>query len=151
MRAIVICILFSLLAVLAAPARAVLPDEIQVYTDDINAPGEFGVELHVNTTPKGRRTPEFANEVAPHHGLRVTPELSWGLTRTLAAGLYFPTTRDAEWLFAANPVLDWPLDGPERATSVRARCTSPWNGKTARCRSTSASAAASATPPTNGP
>jgi len=29
---------------LAAPAaRAVLPDEIQVYTDDINAPGELGL------------------------------------------------------------------------------------------------------------
>jgi hypothetical protein len=172
MRAIVICTLFSLLA---TPAHAVLPDEIQVYTDDINAPGEFGVELHANTTPKGRRTPEFANEVTPHHALRVTPELSWGLTRTLEAGLYFPYTRDAEgrvlfggpkvrlkwlplrpeeggagwfaglngeyswlnrnfepetrrfelrpilgwrnaeWLFAANPVLDWPLNGPERA------------------------------------
>lgn len=63
---------FALLA-LAPCARAALPDEIQVYTDDINAPGEFGLELHVNTTPQGRRTPEFANEVTPHHGLRVTP------------------------------------------------------------------------------
>jgi len=38
-------------------AGAALSDEIQVYTDDINAPGEFGLELHVNTTPKGRRVP----------------------------------------------------------------------------------------------
>ena len=161
-------------ALLAQPARAVLPDEIQVYTDDINAPGEFGLELHVNTTPKGRSTPEFPGEVTPHHGLRVTPELSLGLTQTLEAGFYLPATRDAEgrvlfggpklrlkwlplrppgdgagwfaganieyswlnpnfepetrrfelrpivgwknadWLFAANPVLDWALNGPER-------------------------------------
>ena len=38
-------------------AHAALIDEIQVYTDDINAPGQFGLELHLNTTPKGRSTP----------------------------------------------------------------------------------------------
>lgn len=151
-----------------------LPDEIQVYTDDINAPGEFAIELHVNTTPRGRRTPEFPNEVTPQHGLRVTPELTWGLTRSVDVGLYLPYVRDADgrvlfggpkarlkwlplrpeeggagwfagangeyswlnrnfepetrrlelrpilgwrnadWLFAANPVLDWALNGPER-------------------------------------
>jgi hypothetical protein len=171
MRAVFIC---TLLPLLAAPAHAALPDEIQVYTDGINAPGEFAVELHVNTTPKGRRTREFDNEVTPHHGLRVTPEFSWGWTKTLEAGLYLPAARDAEgrllfggpkarlkwlplqpgedgrgwfagtnweysrlnrnfepetrrlelrpilgwknaeWLFAANPVLDWALNGPER-------------------------------------
>jgi hypothetical protein len=167
-------IVAALLVAVAGAAHAALPDEIQVYTDDINEPGEFGVELHVNTTPKGRRTPEFANEVTPHHGLRVTPEFSWGLTRALEAGFYLPYTRDAEgrvlfggpkarlkwlplrpkeneagwfaglngeyswlnqnfeletrrlelrpiigwkngdWLFAANPVLDWALNGPQR-------------------------------------
>ena len=85
-----------LLSLLASAARAALPDEIQVYTDDINAPGEFGLELHVNTTPSGRRTPDFPGEVTPHHGLRMTPEFSWGLTRTLEAGFYLPYTRDAE-------------------------------------------------------
>jgi hypothetical protein len=162
------------LALAAGAAHAVLPDEIQVYTDDINAPGEFGMELHVNTTPRGRRAPEFPGEVTPNHGLRVTPELTWGLTRTVDAGLYLPMVRDAEgrvlfggpkfrlkwlplkpaeggtgwfagingeyarlnegfesgtrklelrpiigwrnpdWLLAANPVLDWTLNGPER-------------------------------------
>jgi hypothetical protein len=162
-------------ALLAGPARAALPDEIQVYTDDINAPGQFGLELHVNTTPKGRSTPDFPNEVTPEHGLRVTPELSLGLTKTLEAGFYLPTTYDddsrllfggpklrlkwlplrppedgagwfaganveyswlnpnfepetrrfelrpivgwknADWLIAANPVLDWALNGPEKA------------------------------------
>ena len=72
-------------------ASAALSDEIQVYTDDINAPGEFGLEMHVNTTPEGRKTPDYSGEVTPHHGVRVTPEFSYGLTKTLEAGLYIPT------------------------------------------------------------
>jgi hypothetical protein len=75
-------------------AGAALSDEIQVYTDDINAPGEFGLELHINTTPKGRRVPDYPGEVVPNHGLRVTPEFSYGLTKTWEAGLYIPTNRD---------------------------------------------------------
>jgi hypothetical protein len=71
-------------------------DEIQVYTDDINAPGERGLELHVNATPKGRRNADYEGELPPHHGLRITPEFSWGLTRTLEAGLYIPMATSAE-------------------------------------------------------
>ena len=78
------------------PAQAAMIDEIQVYTDDINKPGEFGLELHVNTTPKGRSTPDYPGEMTPHHGLRFTPEFSYGLTRDLEAGLYLPYARDAE-------------------------------------------------------
>jgi hypothetical protein len=81
----------------AAPFAAVaaLPDEIQVYTSDINKLGEFGLELHVNTTPSGRSTPDFPGEIPPAHGLRVTPEFSYGLARTLEAGLYLPFVRGA--------------------------------------------------------
>src|ERR1700675_2958012 len=75
-------------------AGAALSDEIQVYTDDINAPGKFGLELHINTTPKGRRVPDYPGEVVPNHGLRITPEFSYGLTETWEAGLYIPTNRD---------------------------------------------------------
>ena len=75
--------------------HAALSDEIQVYADDINAPKEFGLELHANITPKGRRIPEYPGEVVPHHGLRFTPEFSYGLTESLEAGLYLPVSRDA--------------------------------------------------------
>ena len=51
------------LLLLAGSARADLQDEIQVYDDAINVQGEFGVELHVNTTPSGRRTPDRPGEV----------------------------------------------------------------------------------------
>ncbi len=77
---------------LAAPA---LPDEIQVYTDDINRPGAWGLELHVNTTPKGTPLPEFPGAVPSNHGSRATPELSYGLTNDFEAGLYLPSVMDA--------------------------------------------------------
>lgn len=168
-RTAIVVILFN-----ASAATAASSDEIQVYTDDINKPGEFGVELHVNTTPRGRTTPDYPGEVTPAHGLRMTPEFSWGLTRTLEAGLYLPYVRDPQgnthfsgpklrlkwlpmqtredgtgwfaglnaeyawvapeleqstrglelrpiigyrstnWLLAANPILGWSLNGPDR-------------------------------------
>lgn len=86
----------ALCALALAPcvALAALSDEIQVYTDDINAPREFGLELHVNTTPSGRSVPDYPGEAAPAHGVRVTPEFSYGLTPAWEAGLYIPTNLD---------------------------------------------------------
>ena len=87
----------ALLATLVAvpAAHAALSDEIQVYTDDINEPGQFGLELHVNTTPQGRSTPDYPGEVVPHRGWRFTPEFSYGLMPAWEAGLYLPFSRDA--------------------------------------------------------
>jgi hypothetical protein len=70
-------------------------DEIQVYTDDINAPGKFGLELHLNSTLQGRSAPEYRGEITPQHGIRLTPEFSYGLSRTFEAGLYVPMERTA--------------------------------------------------------
>ena len=78
------------------PAQAALQDEIQVYDDSINDPGEFGLELHVNTTPRGIATPSYPGEKVSLHGWRLTPEFSWGLTRTVELGLYVPTVLDAQ-------------------------------------------------------
>ena len=88
----------------AGAAGAALPDEIQVYTDDLERPGESGVELHVNTTPSGRSRPDYAGEVPTHHGLRVTPEISWGLGHDMDWGLYLPFVRGADGAtFFAGP------------------------------------------------
>jgi hypothetical protein len=89
----------ALLALAAVTAHAALPDEIQVYTDDINAPGEFGLELHLNTTPRGLTAPGYQGEVLNDHGLRINPEFSWGLSRDWEAGLYLPVVRtgDGHW------------------------------------------------------
>lgn len=77
----------------AVLAHAALPDEIQVYTDDINAPGEKGMEIHINTTPKGIKEASYSGETVNHLGLRVTPEISLGLTPTTDIGLYLPMVK----------------------------------------------------------
>ena len=77
------------LALSAGAAHAVVQDEIQVYTDDINKAGERGLEIHTNYTPSGLG-PSYRGEVPSNHGLRVTPELSYGLSRDWEAGLYAP-------------------------------------------------------------
>jgi hypothetical protein len=114
--------LVLMLLALPAPARAALPDEIQVYTDDLEKPGERGVELHINTTPKGRTEPEYPGEVVPHHGLRVTPEISWGLAPNWDWGVYLPFVRSNDGaLFFAGPRfrLKWlPLRPAEGGTGV---------------------------------
>jgi hypothetical protein len=90
----------------ARAAWGVLPDEIQVYTDDLEAPGKRGIELHINTTPSGRATPAYPGEVVPHHGLRITPEISWGLARNWDGALYLPFVRSGDGAdFFAGPRL----------------------------------------------
>lgn len=74
----------SSLNVLAAP------EEIQVYLDDMNEPGESGVEIHTNYVMKGTKTPGYDGELPTHHVLQVTPEFSYGLTKNWEAGLYLP-------------------------------------------------------------
>jgi len=80
----------ALIASVATSARADLQDEIQVYDDSINAPGQLGLELHVNTTPEGRSQPLYPGEVVPNHGWRFTPEFSLGMTRSVELGAYLP-------------------------------------------------------------
>ena len=82
----------------AFDAQAIV-DEIQVYTDDLDARGESGLELHVNTTPRGRETPDYDGDLPPSHGTRITPEFSWGLGNDVDWGLYLPTAADGHGNF----------------------------------------------------
>jgi hypothetical protein len=111
-------IAWLIVALLPGVAYAGLTDEIQVYTDDINAPGKWGLEMHVNTTPSGRDTPDYPGESVPHHGLRITPEFSYGITETWEAGLYIPSNRDASGNYSvagAKLRLKWlPVRGDEK-------------------------------------
>ena len=89
-------LLAAALLVPAVESRAALPDEIQVYDDGINKPGEFGLELHVNTTPSGRGVPDYPGEYAPVHGLRTTFEGSYAVDEHVELGLYLPFIHPAE-------------------------------------------------------
>ena len=80
---------------LAPRAHAALPDEIQVYVDDLNDPGRTSLQLHVNTTPSGVTVPEYSGESLADHGLRVTSEFAYGLTPDLEAGAYLPLVRES--------------------------------------------------------
>jgi len=96
-----------------------MQDEIQVYTDDINAPGENGLELHVNATPSGITQPNYPGALTNAHGVRFTPELSRGLTRTTELGLYLPSayTSEGKYQMAGMKLrLKWlPIQAEENA------------------------------------
>lgn len=79
----------ALIAILGLSSSHVVaaPDVIQVYTDEINAPGEAGLELHLNHAIQGSRTPGYPGQMPSQHGTQVTPEFSYGLTKNLEAGL----------------------------------------------------------------
>ena len=80
---------------LANTAALAAPDEIQVYTEEMDDPGEFGLELHVNYAITGAREPSYEGEMPGHPMLQMTPEFSYGITKSWEAGLYLP--------FALNP------------------------------------------------
>jgi len=95
-----ICTCISVIAAtaiaLASTAAMAAPDEIQVYTEDMDDPGQYGLELHVNYALKGAKEPSFPGEMQSHHRLQVTPEFSYGLTKTLEAGLYLPAAMSSD-------------------------------------------------------
>lgn len=93
-------VLGAMLALAAPDAHAVLPDEIQVYDDALNAPHETSLELHLNTTPDGRTVPAYPGETVAAHGARATAEFALGLTPALEAGLYLPTVYDPDHGYA---------------------------------------------------
>jgi len=84
--------IFSALFLCGMCATPVLaaPDEIQVYTEEMNVPGEFGLEQHLNYTIKGTQTPDYPGQLTTHHVTQVTPEFSYGISKNLEAGLYVP-------------------------------------------------------------
>ncbi|MGE5027410.1 MAG: hypothetical protein ACM3JK_02955 [Betaproteobacteria bacterium] len=84
------CGLFAATLFTVASAAFAAPDEIQVYTEEMDDPGEFGLELHVNYAIDGARQAGYPGEKPAHHMLQVTPEFSYGITKSLEAGLYVP-------------------------------------------------------------
>lgn len=82
--------LAALLLSLTTGLATAAPDEIQVYEDDMNQPGEYGVELHTNFVIHGPTEPSYPGEMPSRHVLQMTPEFSYGITPNLEAGMYFP-------------------------------------------------------------
>ena len=65
-------------------------DEIQVYTDEMNKVGQYGVELHLNYVQVGSKALSHAGEIPSNHRFQATPEFSYGINQSLEVGLYVP-------------------------------------------------------------
>jgi hypothetical protein len=85
--------LLALVILGAVPSARAADDEIQVYTDEINKPGELGLELHLNYVTVGSRARAWPQQVPPRQLFRTTPEFSYGLAERWELGLYLPTTK----------------------------------------------------------
>jgi hypothetical protein len=77
------------------PCRAA-PEEIQVYLDDLRAPGQLGVDVHNNFVVSGRTSAEYPGEQPPAKVYRLTPEFAYGLSSTTELGFYVLSTRDSD-------------------------------------------------------
>ena len=66
------------------------PEEIQVYMDELNAPGDVGLDVHVNNVISGTPATDYPGQQPSLHQWRVTPEFALGVTSDLEAGLYLP-------------------------------------------------------------
>jgi len=93
---------FAAFVLLPAAAHAA-PEEIQVYIDDMDEPGEIGLDTHINYVATGESTrADYPGAEDSLKRLRITPEFSYGLTRHLEAGLYLPLStidRDGHFNF----------------------------------------------------
>lgn len=82
-------------------------DEIQVYTGEINAPGQLSLTLHNNYTPIGRRKADMPGGIVPEGALNGVPEWGFGATEWLELGLYLPLytfTRNGRFLVNGGKV-----------------------------------------------
>lgn len=83
------CVAVAALA-LAGGARAA-DEEIQVYMDEMNRKGGFGLDVHLSDVLDGRaRNGDYAGQMASEHRVRITPEFSYGLTPNFELGAYLP-------------------------------------------------------------
>jgi len=78
--------------IVSVPSAAVGADEeIQVYMDEMNPAGGYGLDVHLNYVPVGRRAGvDWPGEESSQHRLRITPEWSYGLAPWLELGAYVP-------------------------------------------------------------
>lgn len=73
----------------SSPARAA-DEEIQVYLNEINQPGQPGLDLHVNGVTSGVVAPDYPGGQSSLHRVRITPEFSYGLSDHFELGVYLP-------------------------------------------------------------
>jgi len=90
---------FWLAAVLSVaaylPCAQAAPDEIVVFTDELEKKGEVGYELHLNYAARARKTPDYSGEQPPYRVFRVMPEVVWGFADKWNLGVHVPFSYNA--------------------------------------------------------
>ena len=87
--------LFLGATVLPLTCRAA-PEEIQVYLDDMTAPGHVGLDVHNNFVVSGDSSPAYQGGSATQHQYRLTPEFYYGITNEIELGMYILAARDSD-------------------------------------------------------
>lgn len=75
---------------LLAPRASAQTDEIQVYDAVIEPVGVYGLELHTNFTPIGRKVGAFPGAIIPNDSVNGAWEWAYGVTPWMEQGLYLP-------------------------------------------------------------
>lgn len=70
------------------------PEEIVVFADEFEKPGEVSYQLHLNLANRSRKTPDYPGEQPPNRIFRVMSEIAWGLSPTWNLGLHVPMSYD---------------------------------------------------------
>ena len=66
------------------------PDEIVVFTDELEKKGDLGYVLHLNYAARARKTPDYPGEQPPHRVFRFMPEVAWGFADQWNLGVHVP-------------------------------------------------------------
>jgi hypothetical protein len=125
----------------AGPATAA-PDEIEVYQDEQQPAGGFGLELHNNFVAAGDRLPPHRGGQASAGAYRLTPEFAYGLGAGWELGVLAPAAVDRTGKAAVGALktrVRW-LDAPqgrawywganlEVGRTGRRFEPDPWNGE----------------------
>lgn len=117
----IIRILFSIMLLLPVTcAHAELQDIIGILTDEINDEGDWSLDVHANSTPRGAIFDSAYNgEVVNNHGVRFTPSLSYGLRDDLELTMSATAVRDGNMdnnttsLVSGRGRLTWISQGEE--------------------------------------
>lgn len=84
-------LLAAILSIVPFTTAQAADEEIQVYMDEMNPIGGYGLDLHLNYVPDGRgRNLDYAGQASSQGRFRITPEFSYGLTSEIELGAYLP-------------------------------------------------------------
>ena len=86
----------------AAGAARAADEEIQVYIDDLDKPGQFGLDTHINYVLPNSAPVDYVGQERSDDRVRLTPEWSYGLTKTVELGLYLPLTDFRDGAYTAD-------------------------------------------------